>query len=211
MALDTVWNEEWCRNIFLRPEGSDLGTYHDVIRDRDYRPPYEMPNPQVILDLGSNIGVTVLALAMEHPDADVRGFELDHENVQLARRNTYGLGDRVYIAWEGIAAASGDRAYQHNPCGQNAHRLSTDGDWTAHCMDMSEAMYEYDIVDYVKMDIEGAEYEVLFDPGDWARRVKTIKVEIHPPWAVEEILTLMTEWWHVRPDDRHHSCLIGVR
>jgi hypothetical protein len=43
-------------------------------------------------------------------------------------------------------------------------------------------------VDYVKMDIEGAERFVLRHNTEWAARVRSIKVEVHPPYSVEECL-----------------------
>ncbi len=35
------------------------------------------------------------------------------------------------------------------------------------------------VVDYVKMDIEGAEQRVLREHTDWTRHVRSIKVEVH--------------------------------
>jgi hypothetical protein len=40
-------------------------------------------------------------------------------------------------------------------------------------------------VDYAKMDIEGAEREVLRSGQSWAPRVRAIKVEIHPPYTAQ--------------------------
>ncbi|MGH2876326.1 MAG: FkbM family methyltransferase, partial [Solirubrobacteraceae bacterium] len=41
-------------------------------------------------------------------------------------------------------------------------------------------------VDFVKMDIEGAEREVLRQETAWASKVRSIGVEVHPPYTVEQ-------------------------
>ena len=42
------------------------------------------------------------------------------------------------------------------------------------------------MVDYAKIDIEGAERELLRDNAGWAERVRTVNVEVHEPYTVEE-------------------------
>jgi hypothetical protein len=39
-------------------------------------------------------------------------------------------------------------------------------------------------VDYVKMDIEGSEREVLRTNTEWAAAVRSLKVEVHEPYTV---------------------------
>jgi hypothetical protein len=43
-------------------------------------------------------------------------------------------------------------------------------------------------VDYVKLDIEGAERDLLTANTGWAARVRCISVEVHSPYRVEECL-----------------------
>ena len=74
-----------------------------------------------------------------------------------------------------------------------------------------------DEVDYVKMDIEGAEKEVLANAGSWLPRVRSIKVEVHP----EKASTLYTlsncmddlerHGFRCSVGTHHHACVIGLR
>src|SRR5262249_37793725 len=41
------------------------------------------------------------------------------------------------------------------------------------------------VVDFVKMDIEGAEQTILREQTEWASHVRAIKVEVHEPYTVE--------------------------
>jgi Methyltransferase FkbM domain len=68
------------------------------------------------------------------------------------------------------------------------------------------------LVDYVKVDIEGGERELLQDRTGWASRIRAIKVEVHPPYtcdACEEDLTRLG--FETRVDPRHRACVEGVR
>jgi len=51
---------------------------------------------------------------------------------------------------------------------------------------LAAELEEGERVDYVKMDIEGAEEHVLRINTDWAGIVRTIKVEVHSPYTVED-------------------------
>lgn len=39
---------------------------------------------------------------------------------------------------------------------------------------------------YIKMEAEGAEQEISPAPCRWAAKAKSLKVEVHAPWAVDE-------------------------
>ncbi len=67
-------------------------------------------------------------------------------------------------------------------------------------------------VDYVKVDIEGAEIDLLRRNAGWAQRVRTIAVEVHAPYSVEECRDdLAGLGFSTRVDPRHWACVIGVR
>lgn len=67
-------------------------------------------------------------------------------------------------------------------------------------------------VDYVKMDIEGAESEVLRQHTGWADRVDSIKVEVHSPYSVADCLRdLRALGFEARPHQHHWACVEGVR
>ena len=42
------------------------------------------------------------------------------------------------------------------------------------------------VVDFAKIDIEGAEIELLRHNAGWAHRVRTMAVEVHAPYTVDE-------------------------
>jgi Methyltransferase FkbM domain len=77
---------------------------------------------------------------------------------------------------------------------------------------MASLVSEHGPVDFVKMDVEGAERELLQDGSGWASRVRAIKVELHGSYtsaACEEDLERLG--FQTRVDPRHWACVEGVK
>jgi hypothetical protein len=67
-------------------------------------------------------------------------------------------------------------------------------------------------IDYVKMDIEGAEREVLRSNTEWAERVRCIKVEVHHGYSKDDcIADLQRLGFQAYPDATHFICVVGIR
>jgi hypothetical protein len=64
----------------------------------------------------------------------------------------------------------------------------------------------------MKMDIEGAEREVLRRNTEWATKVLCLKVEVHPPYSLAECCRdLEVIGFRVKPYGRHRASVIGFR
>jgi FkbM family methyltransferase len=153
---------------------------------------------RTILDLGANIGATVADLAVGHPGARVLGVELDAANVAIARRNIERWRDRASIVHGAVWTDDGEIAYGGER-GEWAYRIlpamdaRTDAAAIATVPAFSMAtlidMVSSDgDVDYVKMDVEGAERFLLDGSGDWAARVRCLQVEVHVPWDLADCM-----------------------
>ncbi len=66
-------------------------------------------------------------------------------------------------------------------------------------------------VDYLKIDIEGAEVGLVAAWRDWAARVASLKVEIHPPASVQDVRRVLEQagyrWWL---DGQHPACVCAA-
>ena len=134
--------------------------------------------PEKILDLGANIGMTMAHLAVLYPSARIVGVELDAENAALCRENLRPWADRCTIveaaAWTADGAVRYERRRGYE---QGFHVTSESGNATAPAISLNTllARHGWDQVDFVKMDIEGAEQQVLRRATQWAERVRSIK------------------------------------
>lgn len=150
---------------------------------RYYLPEQPLSRPHTIIDLGANIGITAAHLAYIYPSANVIAVELDIENAALAQRNVAAFANRVRIVnaaiWTedttlGVVGTDHD-AYHLAPDVENPSR-------TVRGMSMATLLREENVerVDFLKMDIEGAESDLLLsDDVAWLDKIDTAKIEIH--------------------------------
>jgi FkbM family methyltransferase len=161
------------REVELRPGTTDEQIFHETFVKQFHVPP-EQISPATVLDLGCNIGLTVAHFEALWPDADIIGVDLDADNCVVARRNCR----RARILNVAVSAISGTQTYS----GEEAwsFRLDPSGDRTVEARTLDELTDLFGgSADFVKMDIEGAEWEVVETPGEWPERIGSLLIEIH--------------------------------
>jgi len=149
----------------------------------------------VIVDCGANIGMSVIALKCRAPGARIIAYEPDPQLSAILKRNlgaadVKGASVREEAAWVeerrvGFDADGGDRGRVFDGVGN-----------TVSAIDLSAELPPF--VDLLKMDIEGAEYEVIW------RLVETN--------GINRVGNLVAEF-HVRREDfdRMHDALAKLR
>lgn len=137
-----------------------------------------MSTPRMVLDLGSNIGLTCASYRKLWPAARIIGVEMDADNLAVAERNAgcellnYAVSDTegpvFYNPAEFATSFSLEREYMVTEREVVSRRLGS----------IILENFPGGSVDFVKMDIEGSEWRVFSDPG-WPRMVKNLLVELH--------------------------------
>lgn len=176
----------------LRAGTADVWALPDTFLPADHLPPHELDPASVrtIWDLGANIGASMAHLAVLHPQARVIGVELDSDNAELCRANLAPWADRCELVNAAVWTRDGEVQYRREGLDTLSFHIEEgaangDGPTTpAYSLDTLLARHGGP-VDYVKMDIEGAEQHVLRENTDWARQVRSIKVEVHEPYTPE--------------------------
>jgi FkbM family methyltransferase len=148
----------------------------EIFADEIYK--ISLPGNATIIDCGANIGLSVLYLKQNHPDAKVIAFEPDAINFELLQKNvkTFGLTN-VELRRE--AVWNKNEVLHFNNAGSQASRISDQNNDSVEV----EAIRLRDIIDkkidFLKIDIEGAEYDVLVDIADKLHLVESLFVEYH--------------------------------
>ena len=177
------------REIEIVDGESFFNMYSEVWVDEIYKLK-NMPEKPYFLDCGANIGLATIYLKKNFPKAEIICFEPDQEIFKILKKNVshhsgysdvsvmnYGLwkeDGRLEFLSEG---ADGGRIRNEEDSGKiisiNVIRLSR---------------YINKTVDFIKMDIEGAEFEVLKEIESKLGLVKNLFIEYHSFVGQEQCL-----------------------
>jgi len=177
-----------------------FGQYRLIFRDLIYHFEAERPNP-LILDCGSNIGVSMLYFKHVYPGARIIGFEPDPAIFPCLQKNVRdnGLAD-VELIQAALTPSPGVLTFYSDglsgSClGQNLPKDLPEG-WVKYdvpCVRLRD--YITEPVDFLKMNIEGAEWEALADCDERLEAVRQMVIEYHHwkglPRTLHQILELL--------------------
>lgn len=160
---------------------------------------YDFPasnNAPYILDCGSNIGLSILFYKLSYPNARVIGFEPDESNFNLLSENikAFGYSD-IYVHKAAIWKENGIVRFSNG--GTTSSRIDAGSADSSDVSCIRLRDYLSSNIDFLKLDIEGAEYEVFQDCKDLLSNVKNIFIEYHGIYGEEykfiSIISILAE------------------
>lgn len=165
---------------------TDYGVAVDVFHKRCYDIPCELGEcPRIIVDLGANVGYSVLHWLHRAPKARVIAFEPHPAHVEAIRENLAinGLLSKVDL-WPAAVGSRGGTAVLSD-CGSSSSIVNAATGFTVPVVDLYEAVLPP--VDILKVDIEGAEYDLLDDPRLSMLAPRTLVIEWHGSGGYERL------------------------
>lgn len=221
LSLERNKQERWVRlkvkkqPLSIPVDSTNLGTFLTTFVYKFHLPGFRLVNPKVILDFGSNIGLTCFDFARLYPESHVFGWEIDLNNVEIARK-VNSQNSNVLINHRGVSDRSGVMSYKVDT-DSDAFSLVEQSDQAQHVSveveSMSDILSQFESIDLVKIDIEGTELRVLksLSPKD-AKHVKSMLIEIHHGNEIEEITShLRNLGFELANHERHWSALMATR
>jgi FkbM family methyltransferase len=159
-----------------------------------FKPKTDRPR---IIDCGSYIGTSILYFKVNYPMAIVTGFEPDETNFSIIKSNleAWNFSDTVV---NNAAIWINNETISFNSKGSMASRIEStvnesDHKITVKCFRLKDLLDEE--IDFLKIDIEGAEYAVLKDCDEKLVNVKNLFVEYHGTYSemykLNEILDIL--------------------
>ena len=184
------------RDVHMRPGTADVAVARDLMMKQPHLPPDTiwLGDVRLVWDLGAHIGLAALDYAEHWPSAKVVAVELEPHNAGVCRLNLAPLGERCEVIEAAIWASDGEVriAVESGEADTNAFRA----EGTAAGNGRAVPALSLDTllvrtagerqVDLCKLDIEGAERQVLRENTDWATSVRTLAVEVHDDYTTED-------------------------
>jgi FkbM family methyltransferase len=160
----------------LRPDGdvvelwvsefNDLHVIRESFGDRVYALPQHV-RPRTILDLGAHIGASALWFHRRFPDAEIHAVEPDLRSLGKLRRNVESLPG-VTVEHAAVAGEDGERTFYEAKRGWASSLFAAAAPGgeprMVSALSLPTLVHEHgraDRVDMVKLDVEGAEWELL--------------------------------------------------
>lgn len=163
---------------FTIPDWAGALVFEEVFFSQEYAAPVAI-RPRRIVDLGSNVGVSILYFALNYPGAAIEGVEASPKLFKLLRRNVGDLPD-VTLHFGAVSAEPGDVVFYAGASswsGSTEPSSSADERYEVPGVPLDDLLATGD-VDLVKIDIEGGEFQLL-PRSARLREVAVVMGEIH--------------------------------
>jgi FkbM family methyltransferase len=145
------------------------------------------PSAKFIVDGGGYIGDSAAVFLSLYPESTCLVFE-PSSNAELAVRNLSPYGSRAIVKQAMLGRDQG--AFDIFEIGTGSRVIAvSDGNGQLKVATMDAVLLESPTrqIDILKLDIEGAEYEILCPPTPWLASVKCLIIELHGDAAHRDI------------------------
>ncbi len=152
----------------------------------------------VVYDIGANVGYfSLLAAVLAGPEGRVFAFEPLPRNLAFLRRHVAlnGLGNIVAIVPAAVSERSGEAAFDTGASSAMGH-LTESGGITVQMVALDEMMAAGELPppDFMKIDVEGAEYAVLKGARDLLKKYQPVLfLDTHQREAHRPTIALLQE------------------
>ena len=167
--------------LWIRLRTSDAEVYEEVILDKEYDF-YTGFTPRTIVDVGANCGMTSLFYANRYPDARVIAVEAEFSNYSALVSNTSAYPNVIPIhaaLWRSNGQVEVFPPWPRwKGWGKWGFRVREGTGCRAVTLPTLMREVGADVIDILKIDVEGAEREIFAD-CDWMDRIKLLAIELH--------------------------------
>lgn len=165
---------------FINPQ-EVLHGLEEIFIEKVYQ--QKMPSDAYVIDCGSNIGLSIIYIKQLCPSATVVGFEPDQKNFDLLQKNLQSFGLTNIIIHK-AAVWTENKPLEFSVTGTMGSSISsTTSAETITVEGIRLKDFLVKKVDFLKIDIEGAEYLVLRDIESQLNFVQSLFIEYHGTFA----------------------------
>jgi FkbM family methyltransferase len=165
----------------------DILTVNEIFCRLDY---FASNNVRVIVDLGSNIGISALYFLSRNCISKCYLYEPDLRNTEKLKKNLSDFEERYYIDEKAVSYESGIVEFGIEPSGRyGGVGVDAQKNIQVECLDINQLLgtilEKEDIIDILKIDTEGLEIKtVAAIKGKYLKKIRTIYLEAHPQYCL---------------------------
>jgi len=173
--------------IYLRRKSSDFEVFRQIFRNEEYNFEYSQflgRSPKFIIDCGANVGLASLFFGQKFSDATIIAVEPEKNNFGMLQKNT-SCNSRIIPINKGIWKNTNELDVIDQNLGEwgfVAKESNTNSKNKIQAVTIHDLIKEYSIdeIDILKIDIEGAEYELFEENTEkWLPKVNLLIIELH--------------------------------
>ena len=172
--------------LMIRAKTSDLLVFEHVFVTSETKMLIDrIGNPSVIIDAGANIGLTTASFAAAFPQAKIIAIEPQQDNFDILCKNVAAYPNVICL--KAALWHTNTRLQLHDPgrshySFQVGEVIDPNEDGTVEALTVPELIDRFQLgkIDFLKVDIEGAEKEVFENGAEaWLPKVSSLAVELH--------------------------------
>lgn len=167
--------------VLLVPDvPSVLWQFYDIFVCNSYlfHSPCKRP---VILDIGANVGLAVLFYLERYPEAQIFAYEADPVIFEYLKKNLErNGGDSATLYNQAVARSNDGVFFQSCDCdGGHIVNAGTPDSQRVASISFGDLLDRHEQIDFLKMDIEGGENDLLPGIGNRLKKCRNIFIEYH--------------------------------
>ena len=172
--------------LTLSDNGLDVCTFLEIFGSDHLNPLAHGGNyPQVVYDIGANVGISTAYFSLMFPNSKIYAFEPEPGNYLTASRNLEALPN-VLISKRAISEHVGTMAFECGADTRGGKLVEHDGATSISTQAVDVTTIE-SLIDqeglpsphFLKIDVEGAEVDVLRGAGHHLKCAKLLNIETH--------------------------------
>lgn len=171
----------------LRTFKGDISIFNEIFWQNSYFVPKGfLKEPAVIVDLGGHVGFTSIYFSTRYPNAKIYTVEASKQNFSILEFNVKSF-EKIVPLKKAVYTDDGFISFDESGLSYN-HKIDEGGD-QIEAISVNSLLNSYGIekVDLMKIDIEGAEKDILQKNTEWLEKTNAIIIELHKPYSVEDL------------------------
>lgn len=187
------------KSIYSNDAPTLISDVKEILRKEIYRFESQNDDP-VIIDCGANIGISIIYFKTLYPKSRIYGYEADPNLFELLEKNIKSFSFSDVILSQQAVWVDDEGVIFRKEGGHSGAiiegKVESNSDLPVPSIRLKNQLEALDRIDLLKMDIEGAENQVLFDCGSHLGKCEHVFVEYHSKSAEPQQLHDMLKLFH---------------